>query len=75
MTNLASTIIDGRRVRVISDFEVRNSGDATLGDRSFKIGDIVTKRDVDAVDGYVFNPEAPGFFELLLRDGLAELVT
>ena len=66
----------GRRIRVVSDFQIRGytNGDGPgLSDRDFEIGQIVTKEDVDTT-ACGFDPESPGFFETLVEQGLGEFV-
>ena len=61
-------------LRLVSDFQIcgySNGGGPTAVDRDFEIGQILTKEDVDTTPGWPYDPEQPGWFEMLLEQDLA----
>ncbi len=65
------------RIRLLEPVEIYNysrGGPPSLA-REFDEGEVITKEELDSIEGYTFNPGAPGFFEVLIETGAAELVT
>ncbi len=61
------------RIRLVEDVQIRGYR-STEFDRDFEIGQILTKEDVDSVSPYPYDASQPGWFEMLIEQGLAEYV-